>query len=167
MSELLWFDMYVLDQEFGVSPHEILKSITNLEAGEPHSGIKPATPFKNPPLNGLWHKHYFSANFLVNNITLALGKNGLENLVNEVFDKSKPIVTKEMITELAHRVTNEPIENRDKQGKITGEWIIVAKHNTKNYYLCLNTHDAGDQFIFDRVMQRCTREFPDLKKWMI
>jgi hypothetical protein len=94
MSELLWFDMYVLDQEFGVSSHEILTSIKNLEAGEPHSGIKPATPFKNPPLKGLWHKHYFSVNFLVNNITLALGKNGLENLVNEVFDDSKQIVTK-------------------------------------------------------------------------
>ncbi|MCK1743189.1 hypothetical protein IVA80_20565 [Bradyrhizobium sp. 139] len=27
MSELLWLDMYVLDQEFGVGPRDILKSI--------------------------------------------------------------------------------------------------------------------------------------------
>jgi hypothetical protein len=59
MSELLWFDMYVLDLEFGVSPHDILKSVTNLEAGEPHSGIKPATASKNLPLRGFWHKHFF------------------------------------------------------------------------------------------------------------
>src|SRR5690606_29796866 len=78
MSDLLLFDMYVLDIEFGVSPHDVLKSIKNLEEGEPHSGIKPATMFRKPPLKGLWHKHYFSALFLVQNISLALGKDGLE-----------------------------------------------------------------------------------------
>jgi hypothetical protein len=118
MSELLWFDIYVSDQEFGVSPHEVLKSIHNLEAGEPHSGIKPATPFKNPPLKGLWHKHYFSAHFLVANMSLALGKNGLEKLVKEVMDpKKSSIITREMIRELAYRVTHEPVEERDRQGK--------------------------------------------------
>ena len=30
MSELVWFDMYVLDQEFGVSSYDILESINNL-----------------------------------------------------------------------------------------------------------------------------------------
>ena len=43
MSELMWFDMYVLDKEFGVSPHDILNSVKDLEAGEVQSqGIKPA-----------------------------------------------------------------------------------------------------------------------------
>lgn len=86
MSELLTFDMYVMDMKFGISPHDILKSIKNLEDGEPHSGIKPATIFRKPPLKGLWHKHYFSAQFLVQNMSIALGKNGLEKLITEVFD---------------------------------------------------------------------------------
>ena len=54
ISELIWFDMYALDEEFGVSPHDILNSVKDLEAGEVQSsGIKPATPFKNLPLKGL------------------------------------------------------------------------------------------------------------------
>jgi len=166
MSNLLWFDMYVLDMEFGVSPRDILKSINNLEAGELHSGIKPATAFRNPPLKGLWHKHFFAAHFLVNNISLALGKNGLEMLVEEVMDpKKSSVITLEMIEELAHRVAHEPIEKRDQQGKMTGEWVIFAKNGGKNFYLCLNTHDAGDQFIYDRITEHCVKEFPDLLKW--
>jgi hypothetical protein len=167
MSELLWFDIYVLDCEFGISPHDILKSVENLESGEPHSGIKPATPFKNPPLKGLWHKHYFSAPFLVKNISLGLGKNGLTKLVDEIMDpKKSDVITPEMIDELAHRMVHEPVENRDAQGKMTGEWLIFAKYNGKNYYLCLNTHDAGDQLIFDRIHDHCLKEFPDLPNWM-
>ncbi len=62
MSDLIWFDVHVLDKEFGVGAHEVLQSIHNLEAGEPHSGIKPATAFRNPPLKGLWDKHFFRRN---------------------------------------------------------------------------------------------------------
>lgn len=166
MSDLLLFDTYVLDVEFGVSPHDVLKSIENLEAGEPNSGIKPATKFKNPPLKGLWHKHYFSAHFLLQNISLALGKNGLEKLITEVFEPSKPIITKGMIEEVAHRAITEQVERRDAEGKITGEWLIFAKHAGKNYYLALNTHGAGDQFIYDRIMTHFSKNFPDLQAWV-
>lgn len=166
MSDLLLFDMYVLDREFGVSPHDVLKSINNLEDGEPHSGIKPATMFRKAPLKGLWHKHYFSAHFLVQNISLALGKDGLEKLITEVFDPSKSVITQEMIDEVARRATTEPVEKRDADGKITGEWVIFAKHDGKNYYLALNTHGAGDQFIYDRIMEHCPKNFPDLGAWI-
>jgi hypothetical protein len=167
MSDLLWFDMYVLDQEFGVGPHDVLEAVKNLEAGEPHSGVKPATQFRNPPLKGLWHKHFFSAHFLVDNILLALGKNGLSKLVEEVMDPAKSsVITQDMIDELARRATHDAVENRDKQGRITGEWLIFAKHNGKNYYLCLNTHNAGDQFIYDRIMDHCVKQFPKLAEWI-
>jgi hypothetical protein len=76
------------------------------------------------------------------------------------------VITQEMIDELAHRVTYEPVENRRKQDKITGEWLIFAKHDGTNYYLCLNTHGAGDQFIHDRIITHCVRDFPKLAEWM-
>ncbi|MEA3197371.1 MAG: hypothetical protein QOF32_1423 [Gammaproteobacteria bacterium] len=53
MSELLLFDIYVLEESFGVSPRDVLSSIANLEAGEPPNGIKPATQFKKLPLKGI------------------------------------------------------------------------------------------------------------------
>jgi len=167
MSELFWFDCFVIDRCYGVSVREILDSVENLEAGEPHSGIKPATQFKNLPLKGLWHKHFFSAQFLMLNIANALGKNGVQKLVTEIFDeKQSPTITQEMIDELAHRVTHEPVEARDNDGKITGEWIIFAKNGGKNYYLSVNTHAAGDQFIYDRIAEHCIRDFPDLLSWL-
>jgi hypothetical protein len=168
MSELIWFDMYVLDAEFGVSPHDILSAIRELEAGETQQrGIKPATQFKNPPLKGLWHKHFFSAHFLVGNILRGLGKNGLEKLVTKVMDPNKsPVITQEMINELVHRVTNEPLEMREAAKKLTGEWIVFLKRGRKNYYLCVNTHNAGDQVIYNRIMTHCVRDFPDLPAWL-
>lgn len=168
MSELIWFDMYVLDAEFGVSPHDILSAIRELEAGETQKrGIKPATQFKKLPLKGLWHKHFFSAHFLVANIIRGLGRNGLEKLVNEVMDpKKSPVITQEMINELAHRVTREPVEMRDAAKKLTGEWIVFLKHGGRNYYLCINTHNAGDQFVYGRIMAHCVRDFPDLPAWL-
>lgn len=167
MSELIWLDMYVLDAEFGVSSFEILRSIEELEQSKMSSGIKPATQFKNMPLKGLWHKHYFSAEFLLNNIVLGLGKTGLEKLVNEVMDpKKSSIITQEMIDELARRITHEPVEKRAHDKKLTGEWIIYIRHANKNYYLCCNTHNAGDQFIYDRIVQNCVRDFPDFLQWL-
>jgi hypothetical protein len=167
MSELIWIDIYILDAAFGVSPHDILRAIGDLERGEQRSGIKPPTQFKNMPLKGLWHQHYFSARFLPKNIHLELGKTGVEKLVNEVMDPAKSTkITPEMIKELAHRVIHEPLETRSARKKLTGEWIIYLRVEGKNYYLCCNTHDAGDQFIYDRIMENCVRDFPNLSAWL-
>lgn len=168
MAELLWLDMYILDAVFGVSVHEVLKAIKDVENGDlASSGVKSATQFKHMPLKGLWHKHYFSAHFLVENMVLGLGKNGLEKLINEVMDPTKsPIVTKEMVEELAHRVTEDPVRNRHANKALTGEWVIYVRHGEKNYYLCCNTHDAGDQVIYERIVQNCVRDFPDLLTWL-
>jgi hypothetical protein len=167
MSELIWLDIYILDAAFGVSPRDVLIAIAEVEQGKQPSGVKPATQFKNMPLKGLWHKHYFSTHFLANNIVLALGKTGLEKLVNEVMDSAKStVITQEMVNELAHRVAHEPVEARNADKKLTGEWIVYLRHEGKNYYLCCNTHGAGDQFIYERIMQHCVRDFPNLPAWL-
>lgn len=158
--------MAILDMDFGVLPQEVISSIRNLECGDIDGAIKAASMFKKPPLRGLWHKHYFSARFVGKNVKLALGKHGFENLVYEVMDLTQPFITKEMIQELAYRMSTEPLQRRAAERKITGEWIIFARHDNLNYYLSLDTHDAGDQSIFDRVMKFCRRDFPDLQEWI-
>lgn len=166
MADLLWFDLYVLDSEFGVSPHEIMREIKNLESGEPAIGVKPATEFNRPPLKGLWHKHYFAAHFMLKNIRLGLGKNGLEDAINDVLDPNKvKIIEQNHIDEIIRKVLNDPLEKRYSDGKMTGEWIVFAKNKGINYYLCTGTHDWGDQGIYDRVMTNCVRNFPDLPNW--
>lgn len=167
ISELMWFDLYVLDKKFGVSPNEILKSVQELESGETAKGVKAAAEFRNPPLRGLWHKHYFSAHFILQNITLGHGKNGPETLIDEVFDaKNSPIVTEQMAKELAHRVVHDPLNKRNADGKLTGEWIVFTKQGGMNHYLAVNTHAAGDQFIYDRITDHCAVDFPQLPAWL-
>ena len=167
MSDLFLFDMYILDAEFGVSPHEILNAVREIEHGELPFGVKPATQFKNIPLKGLWHKHYFSAQFLINNIILGLGKTGAEKIAKEVLDPAKsPVVTPDMVNEFARRIAQEPARTRSSRKKLTGEWIIYLRHEEKNYYLCCNSHDTPDQFIYDRIIENCVHDFPNLPAWL-
>lgn len=167
IAEKLWFDILVHYLEFGIHPMEIVDAIQNLEAGEPHNGVKPATEFTRKPLKGLWHKHYFTARFLPANISLALGKNGVRDTVEAILDPTKyPVITPEAIEELAHAVVNLPAEKRDADGKITGEWIIFAKHEGKNYYLSMAIHTSPDQTIYDNIMEFSAKTFPDLKSWL-
>jgi hypothetical protein len=167
VSELLLLDLYILDAHMGVSPHDILGEIEALEKDPSKSFTKPATAYTKLPLKGLWHKHYFAAQFLVDNILLGLGKNGLAKLVDEVMDPAKSnIITKEMIEELAHRTIVEPVKKRSDRSKMTGEWIVFLPHGGVNYYLCLNTHGAGDDLIYKRIAENCKRDFPHLLSWI-
>ncbi len=160
ISELFWLDLYVFGQEFGINPDDVLREIKNLELGKTDPQTKPASQFLRKPLKGLWHKHFFSAHFVPHNISNALKGGVLEKLVNEVLDPNKSLlITKEMIRELSHRVIHESIEDRANNNNLTGEWLVFAKHNQNNYYLCLNTHNAGDQMIFDRIKSNCQRDF--------
>lgn len=168
VSDLFVFDLYVYDVAFGVSSMDVIDTIRALEGEAVRvPETKPASEFRQLPLAGLWHKHYFSAHFVTQNIINGLGKNGLEKLIAEVMDPAKsPIITKEMISELSHRVIHDPLDSRSSAGRLTGEWIVYLPHAGENYYLCLNTHDAGDQAIYDRITQHCVRDFPELPRWL-
>jgi hypothetical protein len=151
---------------FGISGHEVLHTIKDLEQGEAASVAKPATQFRKLPLKGLWHKHIFSARFVAQNISLGLGRDALRKIVTEVIGTDGSPFTLEKIVELKNRVLDEGFEKRATANKLTGEWIVYLRHQAKNYYLCSCTHDAGDQFIYDRIMQHCTRDFPELPAWL-
>ncbi|MGB7835558.1 MAG: hypothetical protein WBL84_25470, partial [Xanthobacteraceae bacterium] len=58
------------------------------------------------------------------------------------------------------------LEVRNASKKLTGEWIVFLKRAGKNYYLCCNTHVAGDQVIYDRIAEHCVRDFPELPVWL-
>lgn len=167
MSRSFLFDLYVMDFEFGISPHEILESVKELETGETPTGVKPATQFTRAPLRGLWHKHFFAARFLAHNMILGLRKNGVRDIVESAMHPSKGnVVTREMIEEVAHRVTHEPLEARDAAGKLTGEWIVFARRGGKNYYCCIAGHEFGDEAIFEKVVTLAAKDFPDIADWI-
>lgn len=146
-------------------PRKVVAEISALEGKRDSVGTKPATEFSHPPLKGLWHKHYIFDGLpsLVTNIQLGLGKTGTKRLVDEIFDPSvSPVVTKEMVNQLAMEVVHGTLDRRREAQRLTGEWIVFARHNGENYYLCLGTHDSGDDAIFGKVKELCPLEFPFL-----
>jgi hypothetical protein len=162
-SSMFVLNMILYEKLHGINPFQIVDEIRAIEGESGITKTKAASEFTKPPLSGLWHKHFFSARFMPKNILNQLGNGKLKAIVEEVLDpENSPVVTEEMINELSHRVTLETFESRATKGKLTGEWIIFARHDGQNYYLCLATHDTGDQKIYDNIKAGCFGEFPFL-----
>ncbi|EIC2299283.1 hypothetical protein K9823_003628 [Vibrio cholerae] len=158
-------DIHFHEKFFGICPEEILDAIADNEDPNRSTGIKTATEFRKLPLKGLWHKHYFSARFIGHNLWNQTRKGKLEKLVREVYDpKISPVVTEAMCEEFAKRLVSGSLEERQGQNKLTGEWIIFAKHKGNNYYLCLGTHNGEDKWIRNKIELVCTKEFSFLKE---
>lgn len=47
-------------------------------------------------------------------------------------------------------------------GELTGEWIVYARHEGVNYYLCLGKHDSHDDHLRSHIDGICCKEFPFL-----
>lgn len=166
ISELLIFEVFALEKAYGVHPHDVFGRILDLE-NDVVSGVKLATQLKNLPLKGLWHQHYFSPHFIVPNIRLGLGRSGVGKLIEEIFTRdNSPIVTQEMISEFSRRVVHDPLNARMEGNRATGEWIIYIVHNGSRYFLCASTHTAKDQSIYNKIVDHCLRDFPELIGWI-
>ncbi len=167
-SSLFVLNLYMLHELSGVNPEQVIAELRHLEGSGSSLQTKEATQFKGSVLKGLWHKHFLPTlpSSMAHNITNHLGKNGLEDLINEIFDPAKsPVITKEMIRELSHRVVEGSLTERAAAGKLTGEWIIFAKENGKNYYLSIAPHASGDENIANNL-KVCKYEFPFLSQYV-
>lgn len=168
-SWLFVFNLMMLEKKSGVDPFSIIDEIKNIEGVGPARQTKLASEFRGPHLKGLWHKHFFAANpsLLAHNIINQLAGGKLKKLVEEVLDPNKsPVATKEIIGELSHRIVVESLENRAANNKLTGEWIVFAKHQGQNYYLCLTTHESGDENIAQSIKIVCLPQFAFLNSYV-
>jgi hypothetical protein len=168
-STLLRIELYaetILMQR--MNPAKVVHEIRNLEAGTQTIGTKPATPFKRPPLQGLWHKHYLrdGLHSMALNLRLGLKRHGLplfEQRVREAQEANEErYLSHEDIAAIADDAVMGNYQRRHQAGELTGEWIIYAQHAGKNYYLCLGQHDSGDDVLRKKIDDLCIHEFPFL-----
>lgn len=167
-SSLFVVNLMLLEWVNGVDPMEVIEEIRVLEGIRASLQTKPEAEFRGEKLRGLWHKHFMPSlpSVMAHNITNHLGKHGTKNLVEEIFDPNKsPVVTKEMFEELSHRLVVGSMEERAENNKLTGEWIVFAKENRKNYYLGIWRHDAGDEKIAETIQSTCMPQFQFLSKY--
>ncbi|MBD2443317.1 hypothetical protein H6G25_08945 [Dolichospermum sp. FACHB-1091] len=167
LSKLLINQLQLIDDETGNSDL-ILQEIEILEGkASDLSSTKIPTQYKHLPLKGLWHKHFFMPEFIVKNLCLHLGidrtNSNVSNIINQVFDSSNSdVITEDMVMNLVYELTEGGMKKRADEQKLTGEWIIYAKYEGKNYYLTLALHDEDDNVIHKRIIDHCKPEFPFL-----
>lgn len=175
ISKLFVIDLYMNTTFGGLAPRAVLGEIDVLEGRTHRSrGTKPASPFsRSKQLTGLWHKHFFCAPFLARNIQTGLAGGRLSELVQAaMMDLRRSTgggdITEEIAhrvsSELANRATRETLDIRAASNGLTGEWIVFAQHEGKNYYLCIDRHQSGDGVIRKRIDRHCVPEFPFLTK---
>ena len=125
-----------------------------------NSRTKPAGEFKGPLLKGLLHKHHAQARFLAQNIQLHWKSADLAKRIKAIREDAT-IPEEKKPGAIAHAVVLDGYTERSDAQKLTGEWIVYARHRDRNYYLTLGQHNEPDRAIRDRVLQ-CCPEFPEL-----
>ncbi|MCA3626157.1 MAG: hypothetical protein IOC49_02855 [Methylobacterium sp.] len=151
----------------------VLDEIRYLESGIPTS-TKPATQFRYPPLKPFWHKHFFCPQHLIRNvgerwnIARGSGNRDLDTMIADVAREQghDPELWPKL---LVHRLWTEALEERSNASRMTGHWIIFAKHEGQKYYLDLATHEEGEaggsaEQLFKKLKLGCFWEFPFLFK---
>lgn len=144
---------------FQSEPPRVRKSIT-----------KKPSQLKGRVLGGFWHKHHTQAEFILNNIHLQHKKPKTKARLTQFVERSFPADSVEQeswnaFSKLtAHECTITTYEERAGEGILTGEWIVYASHDSKNYYLTLASHIEPDEAILNRI-GLCRDDFPFLNEY--
>lgn len=143
-----------------LSPCQVIQAIHELEGG-PSCGTKKATQLTGTLLKGLWHKHYIEPG--VGSVYI-----NMENAVRDYgpYQIKENIETSQDAWDEARKAAGHLIHitftQRRADKKYTGEWLIFAIHEGKNYYLCLGIHGADNE-IRSLINDHCLSEFPFLQ----
>jgi hypothetical protein len=169
-----------MPQSFGATPllvdfHAVADQIGALEKAPMvrAAKTKAATQFDTGPLEGLWHKHWFQASFMVRNLLQETEKNGVTLIMRKLNRQygakgwEGKLVDNEVVGLLAHAMVEDALEYRTgtaapgSKSRLTGEWIVFAKARGRNIYLTLGGHNETNNAILNRCAG-ALRGFPEL-----
>ncbi|MBY0316330.1 MAG: hypothetical protein K2Q26_12460 [Bdellovibrionales bacterium] len=117
--------------------HQVLDEINHLEGKGIGSRTRPPDQFLKLPLKGLYKKHYSQPNFIPRNVateTKQISKDEVERCKTweEMWALYDPV---------------KLFEQRIARNAMTGQWIVFAKHENENYYLCLGSHNDDENIL--------------------
>jgi hypothetical protein len=156
----------------GINPRVIIEEVLALEGADHRPrGTKRPERFRRDELRGLWKTHFFAAHFIPKNVLNALDGGRLDTVIMAALDPAKA-PEGETHEQYAHRLSSEisrlvvegGIEDRKRQRRLSGEWVIYAPHETGNHYLSLGMHDEGDAVIREKIIRHCVPEYPFLSE---
>lgn len=172
-SALLLFGLYGGTQSGMLNPAKVVSQIKSLEDNGKGIGLKCATQFERPPLQGLWHQHYLEDGLpsMARNLRKGIGKHGLPWLEEQVAEakatNKEKYLTETDCARIAYDAVWSNWERLRNNSELTGEWIIFAKYQGDNYYLGLGKHRTGDEVLRSQIDAICLNEFPFLKEILI
>ena len=145
----------------------VTDELVHLECGMFPTRTTPAEPLSGM-LEGFLHKHFFEAKFMVSNLLNETKKN-FDTLWHRDFVKAwqaDPILKNDnnvgrLTGLLAQTMVQGALLNRagslgkKTTSRLTGEWIVFAKHNGQNVYLTLAVHKEANRIycIADMAMR--------------
>jgi hypothetical protein len=167
-SKLLLLQLFGGFKSGMLDPSRVINEIESLEGG-PKSQLKPAARFRKPPLKGLWHKHYLPDGLfaMAQNLQNALSTYGIPWFQEQVRLAEESGEQRYLhATDVAaiRSITDDAVSGnwarRSAAGRLTGEWIVFAKKDNVNFYLCLGSHKDDQQKLRTNIDSICWAEFP-------
>ena len=156
-----------------INPFQVTREIEALENGH-STGTKAPVQNKHPPLKGLWHKHYMEPGIrsLAMNIQHGMKQFGIPYLQQKVREAKEAGELRYFTIEDVAPLTNDAVHGNWKRlreaERLTGEWIVFARHEGLNYYLSLATHDKSThENLRQQIDNLCCREFPFLEEILV
>lgn len=163
-------DLFFAFENRSINIDALMHEVKFLEGHFNDSKTKPASQFLRPPLQGLWHKHYYDTSIsgMAQNVKNALNSYSIpyfEQKIEEAKESGEErYMTVEHIPHLVHDIVTGNLQRRSKEQKVTGEWLVYAIHEKANYFLCTARHREDDQNIRKRLDSSCITEFPFLER---
>lgn len=162
------FQLAQIQRHFG-EERVVLNEIEVLEGITGNSMTKHASQFKHPPLHPFWHKHFSTRRHLLRNACewWGLGKGGNKRLLAMIEDGAASYGDQPDLLQkwLAYQLMIGGLEERIAKKRITGDWVIFAKHDEQNFYLDFATHEEARQDphrLLERLRLGSACEFPFL-----
>lgn len=152
-----------------LNPQPVIREIRAMEGQNPPTGTKAPTQFTGPWLKGLWHQHYEDVSLASMAMNLRNGwkSQGIPFFRKRIAEAESGVGPKfftvddvpAMVDDLVHGA----YRRRKEAQALTGEWIIYATHEGRNYYLALWRHADGDELLRREIDRICVPQFPFLK----
>ena len=166
VSDQLVLQLREILEEGRVDPDAIVDEIRYLDGLRDRTRTKKAKKFRGGKLKGFWHSHFFNGDVSeqAKNYMKLLNKEGaFEKIYRDILaNADDPMEQSRMLVE---RIVSQQYQDINNTKSWTGNWIIYAKHNGKNYYLMVANHsnlgDDTDPLYFE-MKSKCEIQFPFL-----
>jgi len=156
-----------------LNPQPVIQQIRAMEGQIPPTGTKSPTRFTGRWLGGLWHQHYEDTGLASMALNLRNGwkSQGMPLLEKRISDAESgtghQFFTREDVPSMVDDLVFGTYRRRKEARSLTGEWIVYAAHEGRNYYLALWNHTDGDEMLRKEIDRLCIPQFPFLKDMLL